>query len=46
MSVLVEIIITSFFTVLMSTEEVKNEVSETIRTQEQVAELSKSENCE
>lgn len=46
MSVLVEIIIAAFFSVLMSTEEVKNENSEKTDAQVQVTSVSFSEECD
>lgn len=46
MSVLIEIIVAAFFSVLMSTEEVKNENLENKDIQEQVADLSLSKKCE
>ncbi|WP_156879211.1 hypothetical protein [Salinimicrobium xinjiangense] len=46
MSVLIEVIIAAFFSVLMSTEEVKNENSEKADPQEQVAGVSSSEDCD
>lgn len=46
MSVLIEVIIATLFSVVMSTEEVKNEISEEVNAVELVADVPVSEKCE
>lgn len=46
MSVLIEVIIATLFSVVMSTEEVKNKISQHTEAQELVADVSVYEKCD
>lgn len=46
MSVLIEVVIATLFSVIMSTEEMKNDISEKVNVQKEIADISTSEKCD